>query len=363
MSENKLLIYGANGYTGELVAEEAVRRGLRPILAGRNATAVGELARKLELDSRVFGLDDTASLAAGLDGVAAVLHCAGPFVLTSKPMVAACLAAGAHYLDITGEIAVFESIQRRGDRAREAGVALIPGVGFDVVPTDCLAARLAAALPDATHLTLAFTHEGGSTSRGTMKTMVESLPYAGAVRKDGRIVPVPMALDARKFDFSCGSRWAMTIPWGDVSTAFHTTGIPNIRVYSGAPPGAIKRMRRMRPLLPLAGLKPVKRTIQWWIGRTVTGPDEQVRETARVYLWGEVRNEAGAVRRATMETPEGYAFTAAASIECAVRVLDGRAGPGAWTPARAFGADLASEIPGVTGGDVVTGRTASEPSR
>ena len=354
MGEPRLLIYGANGYTGELVASEAVRRGLRPVLAGRNGEAVAALAGRLGLDHRVFGLEEPAALAAGLEGATAVLHCAGPFIRTSKPMVAACLQAGAHYLDITGEIAVFESVQRRGDQARAAGVALIPGVGFDVVPTDCLAARLAAALPDATRLTLAFTSEGGSTSRGTLKTMVESLPYAGAVRKDGRIVPVPMAMDARKFDFTCGSRWAMTIPWGDVSTAFHTTGIPNIRVYSGAPPGAIKRMRRMRPLLPLAGLTPVKRLAQWWIGRTVTGPDEEVRRSARVCLWGEVRNEAGEVRRATMETPEGYAFTALASVECAARVLEGAVGPGAWTPARAFGADLAFELPGVTGGQVVT---------
>ena len=355
MSDGTLLIYGANGYTGELVAEEAVRKGMRPILAGRNAATVGALAGRLELDSRVFGLDDPAALAGGLEGVAVVLHCAGPFIRTSKPMVDACLAAGANYLDITGEIGVFESVQRRGDEAHDAGVALIPGVGFDVVPTDCLAARLAAALPDATHLTLAFTSEGGSTSRGTMKTMVESLPYAGAVRKDGRIVPVPMAMDARKFEFTCGSRWAMTIPWGDVSTAFHTTGIPNIRVYSGAPPSAIKRMRRMRPFLPLAGLKPVKRLAQWWIGRTVTGPDEEVRRTARVCLWGEVRNEAGDLRRATVETPEGYAFTAMASIECAAQVLEGAVDPGAWTPARAFGVDLAFELPGVTGGEVVAG--------
>jgi short subunit dehydrogenase-like uncharacterized protein len=355
MPDPTLLIYGANGYTGELVAEEAVRRGLRPVLAGRNGEAVAALAARLELDSRTFGLDDPAALAAGLGGITAVLHCAGPFIRTSKPMIAGCLAAGAHYLDITGEIGVFESVQRRGDEARAAGVALIPGVGFDVVPTDCLASRLAAALPDATHLTLAFTHQGGSTSRGTMKTMVESLPYAGAVRKDGRIVPVPLAMDAKKFDFTCGSRWAMTIPWGDVSTAFHTTGIPNIRVYSGAPPSAIKRMRRMRPFLPLAGLTPVKRLAQWWIGRTVTGPDEEVRKSARVCLWGEVRNESGESRRATMETPEGYAFTALASVECAARVLDGGVRPGALTPARAFGAELAFELPGVTGGEIVAG--------
>ncbi len=355
MTERPLLIYGANGYTGELVAREAVRRGTAPILAGRNEGAVAALASELGLPHRSFGLDDSAALHRGVDGVAAVLHCAGPFVLTSRPMVDACLAGGAHYLDITGEIAVFEAVLRRGREAAEAGVALLPGVGFDVVPTDCLAARLAAALPDASELTLAFTSEGGSTSRGTLKTMIESLPHAGGIRKDSRIVPVPLAWDAREIEFSCGNRWAVTIPWGDVSTAFHTTGIPNIRVYSGAPPGAIRRMRRMRPLLPLAGFTPVKRLAQWWVGRTVTGPDADQRATARVCLWGEVSNPAGDVRRATMETPEGYAFTAASSVECALRLLAGRAQPGAWTPARAFGSDLAFELPGVTGGQIATG--------
>lgn len=174
------MIYGANGYTGELAAREAATRGLRPVLAGRNAESVGALARELGLEHRAFSLDDPAALTRSIDGMAAVLHCAGPFVLTSRSMVLACLAARAHYLDITGEIAVFEKVLTRGDEARQAGVALLPGVGFDVVPSDCLAARLAAALPDATELILAFASDKGGVSRGTMKTMIESLsPWPG----------------------------------------------------------------------------------------------------------------------------------------------------------------------------------------
>ena len=180
------MIYGANGYTGELAAREAVARGLRPVLAGRNGETVGALARELGLEHRAFGLDDPSALVRGIEGMAAVLHCAGPFVHTSRAMVAACLAARAHYLDITGEIAVFEKVLARGEQAREAGVALLPGVGFDVVPTDCLAARLAAALPDATELVLAFASNGAAISRGTQKTMIESLPHAGAY--DGLVI-------------------------------------------------------------------------------------------------------------------------------------------------------------------------------
>jgi short subunit dehydrogenase-like uncharacterized protein len=348
------MIYGANGYTGELVAREAVRKGHAPILGGRNAEAVGKLARELGLPSRVFSLDDAQGTAAELYGVQAVLHCAGPFVHTSAPMVNACLATGAHYLDITGEIAVFESILARGEEARKANVALLPGVGFDVVPSDCLAARLAAALPDATELVLAFDTTGGSVSRGTLKTMIESLPGAGAIRRNGDIVPVPVAFDAREIDFGpgTGKRWAMTIPWGDVSTAYHSTGIPNIRVYSGTPPAQIRKMKRLAPLLPLAGWKPIKRFALRWVERKVTGPSEQVRETARIHLWGEVRNAAGRTVTATLETPEGYRFTASSSVASVERLLQGTVPPGAWTPSRAFGADFMAGLPGVMVGEL-----------
>jgi short subunit dehydrogenase-like uncharacterized protein len=339
------LLYGANGYTGELAAREAARRGLAPVLAGRNAAAVGALAAELGLPHRAFGLDDPAALRRGLEGVAAVLHCAGPFVRTSAPLVAACLATGVHYLDITGEIAVFEAVLARGEAARRAGVVLLPGAGFDVVPSDCLAARLAEALPGAVELALAFYAEGTSMSRGTLKTMIEALPHAGAIRRDGRIVPVPLAWDAREIPFSCGKRWAMTIAWGDVSTAYHSTGIPNIRVYSGTPPKAIRRARRLRPLLPLLALRPVKSLLRRRVERTVTGPDERARARGRMCLWGEVRDAAGAAVTGTLETPEGYAFTAASAVECAERVAAGRVPPGAWTPSKAFGWRFVTEPP------------------
>jgi short subunit dehydrogenase-like uncharacterized protein len=138
----------------------------------------------------------------------------------------------------------------------------------------------------------------------------------------------------------------MTIAWGDVSTAFRSTGIPNIRVYNGTPPSAIKRMRRMRPVLPLVGFTPVKRLAQWWIGRTVTGPGAEVREKARVFLWGRVENAQGAVATATFETPEGYAFTALSSVEATLRLLEGDTEPGALTPSLAFGAGFAESLPG-----------------
>jgi short subunit dehydrogenase-like uncharacterized protein len=349
------MIYGATGFTGELAAREAVRRGLSPVLAGRNAESVRRLADELGLRWRAFGLDEPSAMAAALAGpprIGAVLHCAGPFVWTSRPMVEACLAAGAHYLDITGEIAVFEKILPRGEAARAAGVCLLPGVGFDVVPSDGLAATLAAALPDATELRLAFGSQKSAFSRGTLKTMIEGLPDSGAIRRGGRIVPVPPAFDVREIDFPFGRRTAMTIPWGDVSTAFYSTGIPDIRVYAPAPPAQIRRMRRLTPFLPLLGWKPVKRLLQRRVDRRVAGPSEELRRTGRVHLWGEVRNAAGAVVTGTLSTPEAYAFTAVAAVECTVRALAGQVLPGAWTPSRAFGAGFVRELPGVEAGEL-----------
>ncbi|MEO8195337.1 MAG: saccharopine dehydrogenase NADP-binding domain-containing protein [Thermoanaerobaculia bacterium] len=341
-----MLIYGANGYTGELIAREAVQRGLAPTLAGRNAPALATLARELDLPYRAFSLDDAKTLEQSLTDVGAktVLHCAGPFVRTSRPMADACLAAGASYLDITGEIAVFESILKRDAEARRAGVVLLPGIGFDVVPTDCMALQLKELVPDATHLDLAFVAEGGGWSRGTLATMIDSLPHAGAMRRNGRIVPLPLAAEAMEIELPVGRRTVMTIAWGDIATAYRTTGIPNIRTFAGVPARTVRRLRRLRPLLPLAGLKPVKRLLELWVRRSVTGPTAAQRHAGRSWIWGSVRNTAGESVTRSFATAEGYALTARTAVEGLLRVARGDVQPGAWTPARAFGAQFIAEF-------------------
>lgn len=341
------LLYGATGYTGRLVAAEAVARGLPPILAGRSGGPLTALGEQLGLPVRVFPLDEPAALYAALEGVEAVLHCAGPFVWTSRPMVEACLARGVHYLDVTGEIPVFEAILARGEEARQRGVALLPGVGFDVVPTDCLAATLAAALPGGHRLELAFASSRAGWSAGTLKTMLELLPAGGAERRDGRIVAVRPAALTRRINFSHRRLMGVSIPWGDVSTAYHTTGIPNVRVYLGLPTRAALRLRRLVTLAPLLRWSALRRFLQWWVGRTVQGPDEAARSDGRSYVWGEVRRSDGSWVQARLVAPEGYALTAVAAVECLRRTLAGDVAPGAWTPARAFGAALAAQLPGV----------------
>ncbi|HUO85074.1 MAG TPA: saccharopine dehydrogenase NADP-binding domain-containing protein [Thermoanaerobaculia bacterium] len=343
MSETtrRWMIYGAYGYTGELIAREAQRKGLSPVLAGRDQTRLAEMEKLTGLDTRAFSLEQDFD--AHLRDVDAVLHCAGPFVRTSRPMVDACLRTGTSYLDITGEIGVFESILRRDGEARAAGISLLPGVGFDVVPTDFLAARLSAQLPDATHLDLAFSSRGGGISRGTLKTMIEGLGHGGAIRRDGKIVPVPVAWDVREIPYDSGPRLSMTIPWGDVSTAYHTTGIPNIRVYTATPPRTVRRLRWVRRLLPLASLAPIR----WFLQRIAerrSGPDASQRAHSHVDLWAEAWNERGERRSLTARVPDGYSFTAVSAVLATERLLAGSVAPGANTPARAFGSGFMDEI-------------------
>ncbi len=141
------LIYGANGYTGELIAREAAARGMKPILAGRSQNKIEPLAKELGLVFRTFSLEDKKSLDYTLKEVDFVIHCAGPFSLTSAQMVNGCLRTGTHYLDITGEIQVFEEMAARIAKAKDAGIMIMPGVGFDVVPTDSLACHLKNRMP------------------------------------------------------------------------------------------------------------------------------------------------------------------------------------------------------------------------
>jgi short subunit dehydrogenase-like uncharacterized protein len=354
------LLYGANGYTGELIARRAAELGMRPVLAGRDGDAVAALAAGLGLEHRAFPLTDPGAVRHGVADVDAVLHCAGPFIETSRPMVAACLDTATHYLDITGEIPVFEAVLGRGEAARRAGAVLLPGVGFDVVPTDCTAARLARAMPDARELELAFVSDG-ALSRGTTRTMINSLPHLGAVRRDGRIVPVPAAWEAQHLELPLPGggtlrRWVMTIPWGDVSTAFHTTGIPNIRVYTGTPPKTIRRLRRLRPLLPLLGWAPVKALLLRLAERRFAerrGPDAAARQSGRVHVWGRATAADGRSAVASLTAPEGYELTVRAALECLRRVLAGDAEPGAHTPAGVFGPELVESIEGVVLGELV----------
>ena len=259
------MIYGANGYTGHLLAAEARRRGLNPVLAGRRAGPIEKLAFALDLPMRVFGLDDAPAAAGAIADMIVVANCAGPFAATSAPMIDACLRSRVHYLDITGEIDVFLDAQRRHADAQAAGIVICPGVGFDVIPTDCMAAVLKESLPDATHLILAF-DAPGPISPGTARTMMRSLGlgrHGGRVRRNGVIEEVSLAQSWRHIDFAGGSATAIAIPWGDLATAWFSTSIPNIETFAAVPRTAANASRALNWVRPLLASAPGQTLLQW----------------------------------------------------------------------------------------------------
>jgi short subunit dehydrogenase-like uncharacterized protein len=339
------LLYGANGYTGELIAREAVARGLKPILAGRHAGKINTLAKELNCEARVFSLDDQTATVIALQDVAAVLNCAGPFSQTAGLMMQACLVSHVHYLDITGEIDVFELAHSLHEKAQRARVVLCPGVGFDVVPTDSIAAKLKAALPDATHLTLAF--EGlGRASVGTAKTGIESIRTGGCVRKDGALVREPLALRTRRINLGEGERDTVAIPWGDVSTAFYTTDIPNIETYLASSPENTKRLRKAWRFRKVLATSLAQAVLKRAVARGPQGPTEAERNNNPTFVWGEAVNAAGAKKTAYLRVANGYAVTVHAALGVLDYVLAHADRNGFATPTQLVGADFIETLPG-----------------
>jgi short subunit dehydrogenase-like uncharacterized protein len=348
---SNFLIYGANGYTGEIIARISVERGLKPILGGRSLAKLKPIADELGLVARPFSLEDKTSLEYTLKEVDFVLHCAGPFSITSKPMVEACLRLGKHYLDITGEIAVFEAMAKLDEQAKNEGIMIMPGVGFDVVPSDCLAKHLKNRLPSATNLSLAFMGLGGL-SHGTQATMTMNVGNGGAIRKDGEITSVPAAWKSRDIDFGDGKPVnCTTIPWGDVATAFYSTNIPNIEVFAAVPESAKKLMVLSRYVGWLLATKPLQSILQNQI--PAGGPSDEARKNGKSLLYGEASDDSGNKVVSRLQCPEGYTTTALTALNIAEKILAGIAPIGFQTPAKAYGADLILEIEGTNREDLI----------
>jgi short subunit dehydrogenase-like uncharacterized protein len=338
------MIYGANGYTGELIAREAKVRGLVPILAGRNEQAINSLAQELELKSRTFDLSDPQHVIKQLSDVQLVLNCAGPFSATSQSIIKACLQTKTHYIDITGEISVFEYAHNQSKLAEAANIILCPGVGFDVIPTDCLSAQLKQLLPDADYLALGF-DSNSVISPGTAKTAVEGLALGGKVRINGQLKTVPLAWKTRQIDFGKGEKLATTIPWGDVSTAFYTTAIPNIEVYIPMSPKRVSMLKRVNLLRWFLGLGFIQKLLKSKAAEQ-KGPNSDQLQNQVTYVWGEAKNAHGDSKIIRFKTANGYALTIAGSLAVAEYLLNNNVKGGYKTPSQLMGSEFISKLPG-----------------
>jgi short subunit dehydrogenase-like uncharacterized protein len=354
------LIYGSYGYTGQLIVELAVKEGLHPILAGRDERKLRAQADKYKLEYRAFALNETAKLDSVLNEVDAVLHCAGPFVLTFRQMAEACLRTKRHYVDISGELAGFETLATMTDQAKQAGIMLLPGGGFDVVPTDCLAAHLKQQLPDATHLRLFLRGVGAGISRGTAKSAIENMHRQGMIRKDGKLVQVPPVWKALMQDFGRGPTRVISVGWGDVSTAYYSTSIPNIEAYMSFPQAMMNLMYDMRTIGPLLYNQVAKTILKAIMNLYPPGPTEARRMKAFATIIGEVTNDHGGRAVSKLRTREGYTFTAQVTVEIMKRILNDEYKSGFQTPSLAFGSDFVLQFEGVTREDLLNVRIYNE---
>ena len=338
--QNDFVLYGANGYTGELIARLSKEYGLRPILSGRNSKAIQTLAAELNLAYKIVDLEDTVGLDELLKGQKLVIHAAGPFSKTAKQMVEACIRNHVHYTDINGDISCFELVKTYDKMAKKANCMLMPGIGFDVVPTDSVAKKISEDLPNTQSLQLAFASIGTTVSHGTATTMAEKLGEGGAKRVNGKITKAPLGEKGMYIDFGKKQLFVMSIPWGDISTAYHTTGIPNIETFFAVKPNLYTWMKFQRYFNWILQMKLVRNFIQKKIDQRPAGPDETMRTNGTSWVWGKGTNEIGETKIVRLIGPEGYTFTVHASLLIAREILKENWTAGYQTPAGHFGSDF-----------------------
>ena len=326
--------------------EEAVRNGWKPMIAGRNEFKIQSLAKKYNLPYQCFEYDDQAAWDKALKDKQLLLNCAGPFVDTIEEILPACLRNIVHYTDISGEIEVFDYIQKHNDEAKRIGVVMMPGLGFDIVPTDCLAKYLSEQLPDATHLELAFSSSSGF-SRGTALSLLNRFHKGSAIRKNGEVLWKSAASVQKEVFFGGLQRFVIRIVWGDVYSSYFTTGISNIEVFTSVTPKLAKIMQRafrFRWIIKSKWFQAIGKSL---IRRKIHGPDSAKRNQLRSYIYGKVSNNSGDLVKAQLETPESYKLTSITSLMCVENILTNPYLPGYQTPGGLFGSDFILQVPKV----------------
>jgi len=342
----RLAIYGASGYTGRLLAAVARARGLDAVLVGRSRERLSGVAGRFGFPLRVADTADAAALRAAFSDCAVVVNSASPFPLTAKPVLQACLAAGAHYLDVAGEGPVFGELHRYDEAAKQAGVLVLPGAGFVVAAGDALAAHVVERLPHARRLRLGFSRSD-PISRGSFASMLDLTDGYATIRRNGRLLALPAGSLTHAFDFGSGPSEAMLAPWPDPFTAYLTTGIPEIEAYLEADPASRWAYRAVSAFAPALRFPAARRAAELLAQYAPDGPTEAEREATPKVVVAEVEDVYRQRAVARLFTPNVYTFTAHCVTALAERALKGDLKPGFWTPAGLYGPDFVLSLPGV----------------
>jgi saccharopine dehydrogenase (NAD+, L-lysine-forming) len=311
---NDVLLLGAAGNSGRLIAAELAARGLSVRLAGRRRGPLEELARVLGADGattdvRTVDVGDATSLAEAITDVGVVLSTIGPFARQAGPVIDACLAAGVSYVDIANEWAAVRGLLDRDEQARAHAVTLVTGAGFGPAATETLVLRLAGqmgAVPDLVRVAAAAAVTRHSD--GVLQTIQESLSQGVTITyRDDQVVREPLGSGAAILTFGGAQRQMLPGPVGDLEAARLASGAANVVAYIAD------------PAAPSSGTSSC--------------------------TWAEVVTPGGHIAVAELVAGEGVRATAAIAAETARRVLAG-AKPGAWTPGQLFGADFATDAIG-----------------
>jgi short subunit dehydrogenase-like uncharacterized protein len=345
MRKYRIMIYGATGFTGGLVTDAARRLPCELVLAGRDARRLERMAGPLGLTSSAFALHEFAEIVDALTDIDLVLNVAGPFNATAAPLMAACLDTGTHYLDVAGELSVFAAAHEYDAAACRRGIMIMPGVGFTIVASDCLAAHVAAAFPGAKYLRLGFSLPP-LLSRGSLRTVFAELRGRVAIRRAERLTLIPAGSLEREFDYGEGEQGSAALSLADVFTAYLTTGIPNIEAYVQANVLARASAPVFGQLIEALRLTPFQPLVDLGFASWPQIPLRQAGGKARQVIVAEVEDSWRRTRRVRMSTKDGYSFTACAAAAIMERIIGGKVTPGFRTPAQLYGADLALAIPG-----------------
>jgi short subunit dehydrogenase-like uncharacterized protein len=346
--KGQVLIYGAYGFTGTGISKLASEYGITPVLAGRNESKLKPLAESLGYDYVVLSLENNHdNLVKVLKHFEIVLHIAGPYTFTGEPMLDAVVEAGTHYVDLTGENHVIQQQLDRHEEFKAANIMVMPSVGYDVVPTDCLNVYVANQIDNPTNLTVVINGnytaaEGASVSRGTMKSGLEVMGRPLLMRQKGEMVEVSALKVIHRVEGG-QEQTLVQIPWADMMTSYVSTGVPTIEVFQlqqGELPGWLPRM---------AQSDFGRRILGWLIDKFAPeGPPPGALETRQTRIVSTATNDAGESASAAMITPESYLFTFHSTLIVAKRVIDGHWESGFQTVGKVYGPDLALEVPGVS---------------
>ncbi len=345
MNSDPVLLYGATGFTGRSVAQAFSDAGIDVVLSGRNRVKLGELAESLQLPWKATRLDEPEVLDRLVASASMVLNAAGPFAGTCVPLVESCLRVRRHYVDLSGEYPSFSAIERYHPEAIENNVMLMPGAGFVVVPSDCLAVHLKNRMPEARYLRLAFSSVE-SFSRGTLRAMLNLVARNVVIRRHGSMTTVPVGRLQRCFDFGDGAVRGTAVSWADVITAWHSTGIPNIEVYaeSDAWRMFMYQLGALQAPFQTAGIRrAIDQFAQYW----PEGPSAQTQDRATRQIVGEVTDPGMHTIRARMTLPDGYLITPPIALSICQRVLNRDWHQGFRTPAQVYGVGLLDDLEGV----------------